>query len=151
MRASPPIEVELRPDVLWMLSVGALACVSIAGIATCIFTGDGTVPLPAQAGAAALAALAAGLALSSLRPRRGHLRWSGARWQLASSTDPASQPTHGAVTVALDLGAWMLLRFEAEPSGSGRVVWLPMGRGAQVRLWHGLRCAVYGRRPDPDA
>jgi hypothetical protein len=50
--------------------------------------------------------------------------------------------------VAVDLGAWMLLRFERDATPRlRRIVWLPLQRRGLETPWHALRCAVYSARP----
>jgi hypothetical protein len=52
--------------------------------------------------------------------------------------------------VALDVGAWMLLKFRADeaPPAAGRR-WIPVHRRSAGVHWHALRCAVYSPRPAP--
>jgi hypothetical protein len=49
------------------------------------------------------------------------------------------------VTVAIDLGSWMLLRFVAELPRM-RTTWIPVQRDRVEGDWHALRCAVHARR-----
>src|SRR5690606_14212754 len=57
--------------------------------------------------------LAIGLGASTLTSEAARLRWDGESWHLGP-LDVASGPTgpsRGRIDVAVDLGAWMLLRF----------------------------------------
>ena len=65
------------------------------------------------------------------------LRWDGRAWQLDAAA--------GELSVAIDLGPWMLLCFM--PEGRGRCSWLPIQRRGLEAHWHALRCAVYSPRP----
>ena len=80
------------------------------------------------------------------------LRWDGSFWHLGPPGTEGDEPAAGQVDVAVDLGAWMLLRFTRETSTPGRsVTWLPTQRWGLEAQWHALRCAVYSPRPAPDA
>ncbi|MBX3606795.1 MAG: hypothetical protein KF788_16065 [Piscinibacter sp.] len=72
------------------------------------------------------------------------LHWDGRQWALG---EPGRL---GRLSVALDAGAGMLLRFDPQ-SGSGplRRRWIPVGRRSAGSGWHALRCAVYSPRPGP--
>ena len=100
--------------------------------------------------AAVLALMVAALVLgrSLLRTPAASLRWDGQDWHL-ESLGAAPRPTaSGALSVALDFGGWMLLRFQAhEGSQRPRVEWLPVQRQGLEAQWHALRCAVYSARP----
>ena len=65
------------------------------------------------------------------------LRWDGRAWQLDAAA--------GELSVAIDLGPWMLLRFK--PERRARASWLPVQRAGLETQWHALRCAVYSPRP----
>lgn len=82
------------------------------------------------------------------RDRRARqLRWDGQDWWLGTM---AGDELRGALQPTIDLGAWMLLRFDAgpwRPTGVRRVQWLALRRRQQPAAWHPLRCAVYCPRP----
>ena len=128
-------------------------------------------------GIVGLASLA--LCESLLRTPAVSLRWDGQDWHLGLASSAGHEPTAGALSVALDLGDWMLLRFCAheethgrpkvphpprgaddvcrrpggalKPCRGSRVTWLPVQRRGMEPHWHGLRCAVYSPRPALDA
>jgi hypothetical protein len=79
------------------------------------------------------------------------LRWDGQCWfyGAASADGPELAPTE--LTVAVDLGGWMLLRLQADGGASrwSRTLWLPAQRRGHETHWHALRCAVYSPRPAP--
>jgi hypothetical protein len=76
-----------------------------------------------------------GFAVAAVQARvrpddEGTLRWDGQGWQWLARPD--ATPTPGSVSVAIDLGGWLLLRFRAADGGATR--WLPAGRvGALAR------------------
>jgi hypothetical protein len=107
--------------------------------------------------ALAMLAAAAGvgwiwLVASLVRVPAMSLRWDGSAWHLGTSGDTGDASLAGELTVAIDLGAWMLLRFEPAPS-SRRAwpIWIPAQRRGVEPQWHGLRCAVYAARAETDA
>lgn len=81
-----------------------------------------------------------------MRPAgRGQLRWDGARWWYRAPWGDAMERA-GSVTVMMDWGRWMLLRFEPEEGGRwhGRV-WLPVSEARTAAQAGALRAAAYGR------
>ena len=151
MRASPPIEVVLNRFGWWRGAVIGLALATGAVLATWIVSSRDLQPIAViLAAAVAGFALAAG-GLSVARMRSTRLRWDGRFWQV-SGADGVREPLVGNLQVAVDLGAWMLLRFVAEAPREGRrVVWLPAQRRGLEAQWHALRCAVYAPPPAPEA
>jgi hypothetical protein len=147
MRASPPIEVRLHHDARWGGFVLAVLASSCAVVATWIVTAEADAALKAAVAVAALIALGAAFPLA-LRSERT-LRWTGQRWQLTDAGRERGRAQDGEVSVALDLGSWMLLRFTASGTGSSVVTWLPVRRRGLEAGWHGLRCALYAWRPLP--
>ena len=69
----------------------------------------------------------------------------------ASAAPPAVSIVHysfqpGTLTVAMDLGSVLLLRFAPEQAARPSQ-WMALRRGAHAPQWHALRCAVYSPRP----
>lgn len=95
--------------------------------------------------------VAAGAAMSGLGgawlsrwyapPPCGLLVWDGRQWSWNS--------VPGDVAVVMDLGPWLLLHFVPGRWSRGGHVWLPLSRRCAGGAWHGLRAAVYSRRPEP--
>ena len=144
MRA--PTAFEAHPSCIWRGTVAALLLVTAAAIAGwCAASGDVVSPWM-RAGVAVVALALGGSVVHLLTAAPAGLRWTGAAWELLPAT--GAGPVRGSATVALDFGAWMLLRFIAE--GSHRVVWLPVERRREPAAWHALRTALYsgpgGRR-----
>ena len=65
-----------------------------------------------------------------------HLRWDAQTWHLGAST--------GRLSVAIDTGNWMLLRFK--PEGEWKSRWLPVQQRGHEAAWHALCCTVYCAR-----
>jgi hypothetical protein len=87
--------------------------------------------------ATAVALTMLALAVSLWRVPAQSLRWDGQVWRLDA--------VPGELTVAVDIGPWMLLRFT--PGAGSRTRWLPVQRRGLEAQWHALRCAVYAPRP----
>ena len=93
------------------------------------------------------AALVAGAAPLLRCPARS-LRWDTAQWHLGPAGTAGDEPHTGRLVVAIDLGGWMLLRFEHDLTRRWRrITWLPVQRRGLESQWHALRCAVYCARP----
>ena len=100
--------------------------------------------LPAGCGVVLLA----WLAVAHVRMSPLSLRWDAQRWHLGPADSAGHEPWVGDVQVAIDLGAWMLLRFKPDVAGKGRAVtWVPVQRRGLEAQWHTLRCALYSPHP----
>ena len=143
MRGAPPVEIRVRRQGPWRAFVVALVVLTAGSIGLWLVS--------AEVGAAAKGALAAvtlavGIAaVSTTAPFDLSLRWTGASWALSRGNAPTSEPAVGVLTVAIDLGNWMLLRFVDETSPT-RTTWIPVQRGSVEGDWHALRCAVHAPR-----
>ena len=88
--------------------------------------------------------------LLAVQPRTAplSLRWDAQRWHVGPAASAGHEPWSGELQVAIDLGAWMLLRFVPDAGIRGcSVSWLPVQRRGLEAQWHALRCAVYSPRP----
>lgn len=135
MRAAPAVSVPIGVSpawqgaqaLLWALACGALCAWLLASI------GHG-------AAWGFCAALPAGLLAWRLLPEQLHvLSWDGEQWLLA--THPVR------LTVALDLGSFLLLTLQRADIGHRRL-WLPATAVQAGTHWHGLRAALYSRAPE---
>ena len=159
MRASPAIDVMLTRFGVWRTAVALLAAAAVAAVWAWWSTWD-TSP-PHNVSIALLAALVTvsgvivALAASLARVPCTALRWDGQGWQMwrvRRERAAVGEPVAGEVFIAIDLGVWMLLRFEPAVRGLGlRTVWLPVQRTGIEAQWHALRCALYSPRPAPNA
>lgn len=154
MRASPAVEVVVCRSEWWRLGVAA---VSVAGLIVAGLWAHGE---SSHLGIGAMMPLwvvlmfvtAAASTCVSLRPTL--LRWDGECWRVSEGAVSGSAITGGdaatgRLEVAIDLGAWMLLRFWPDESRPlhRRSRWLPVQRRGLERQWHALRCAVYSGAP----
>ncbi|WP_022983097.1 hypothetical protein [Ideonella sp. B508-1] len=144
MRAAPPAACVLADCGLWRVAHLALPAVSLAALAWAVF--------PGQLQYVTLAALAAAGFSGWLWRRRTPLMlvWNGAEWSLGARQG-------GRVSLLWDGGCWMLARWHADASGTGR--WLMLDRADAVSAadWHALRVALVqpvnprGRVREPSA
>ncbi len=141
MRARPSLEIDIVNFGVWRAAVLALTGTVCAAMAAWWLAR----PAPAlmSAMAALSVAVAVVAALSSLRLPPLALKRSGGLWHLQRGNRPSES---GELTVTLDLGGWMLLRFVPELAG-GSARWIPLQRRGLEAQWHALRCAVYAPRP----
>ena len=150
MRGSPSCVVVIRRFGWWRLAVAVLAAAAMGTLcAWLVLAPWGQLAAARVAvGLAGVSALA--LAASLFHMPSGTLRWSGANWSFSDLTSSSATPVAGDVDVAIDLRAFLLLRFTA-PDARGRlkVRWLPVQRRGLEREWHSFRCAVYSPRPAP--
>jgi hypothetical protein len=84
-------------------------------------------------------ALAVVVAWWHLPPDEVHLAWDGQRW--------VADGQAGELQAMLDLGPWLLLRFQ--PLNQRRARWVAMSAAHTGAAHHGLRAAVYCRRLEP--
>ena len=76
------------------------------------------------------------------------LRWDTQRWYLGAMPAAEGEPRAGHLTISMDLGVWMLLRFVPDDTSVfQRGTWLPVQRRGHEAAWHALRCTVYCARP----
>ncbi|HEY0818424.1 MAG TPA: hypothetical protein VGD46_06575 [Rhizobacter sp.] len=145
MHAPPPYQITLRRFGVWR--VGCAVLVAASGLATGAWalTAAKVHPVALWVSLAvwAVASIAVRVQMSRLAPVS--LRWDGQAWHVGPVTTVGEEPQAGTVSVSIDLGAWMLLRFV--PAGARRGVWLPAQRRGHEAAWHGLRATVYCARP----
>ena len=151
MRAVAACQFTFSRFGAWHLAIACVtACVWAAWVAWLVWqsTPPRSMALAALA-AALLVALCLARSLASLAAIS--LRWDGRKWHLGPLDSVGNEPLAGALAVAIDLGGWMLLRFEADSGPGARVRWLPAQRRGLQGQWHALRCAVYSPRLARDA
>jgi len=148
MRAPPPVRVlsdgaGLWRGIQWSLRAAAAGVVSYWA-ATQLLGPDARM---------AAACVLVGLLWAFVEARRPpeparHLAWDGQVWTLSR---PAAEPVAGRVAVMLDLGSWMLLRFDrqppARPGWRGRV-WLPLKQSDAGVAWPAVRAALFAPHAD---
>ncbi len=151
MRAAAAFDISVCRFEWWRLACGGVSGLSaVVLFAWCVAERPDGLVLPV------IGALAVCLALSAMslrRPRSQRLRWDTQCWSLAVGDEGSGDPgamVPGRLSVAIDLGPWLLLKFMPQASRLGRVVWLPVQKRGLAPRWHALRCALYGARPVPD-
>ena len=148
MRASPAFQFELHRFDVWRSAVLALAVLGVSTLGAWWLAHErpvGVVVTTATALAGfAVVWLAAALANVPARI----LRWDGQLWHIGRPGSAPDESVPGELGAAIDLGAWMLLRFRpAVPDRREPVIWLPVQRRGLEPHWHALRCAVYSPHP----
>ena len=148
MRASPPVDVALTRFGVWRAAMALVGTASAAS--TLAWWLSHEAPARAAVAAPSLITLAVTMVLTAwlMRMPPLHLCWDGVAWHLASTAPGALPAVTGDIAVVADLGAWMLLRFDAS-AGQARppARWLALQRAGLEGQWHALRCAVYSPRP----
>ena len=141
MRESMFFELRLRRFGVWQVAVWLVAGAAIAAMAAWGVASWGSqveserAIVPLVAGGLSLATL--GLALSLSRIDGGVLTCAEGVWVFLSD---AGVGRTGSLEVAMDLGAFLLLRLVEQGRTSA---WLPVQRRGIEAQWHGFRCAVY--------
>ena len=149
MRASPAFQITVQRCGAWRVVVGALMLLSAAALAAWWTSDHGSVSLLIAIPLAlfSLVGLAGGAGL--LRCPATRLRWDRRCWHLASAAGAGDVGSPGRLAVAMDLGGWMLLKFEHDLPSRRLTTWLPVQRRGLEAQWHALRCAVYCARSAP--
>jgi hypothetical protein len=141
MRETLSFEVRLRRFEVWRSAVVAVAFVAVAVVAAWAWSiaatrsGDDVVWIYAVAAVLAAGTIVAAASLA--RTPAGVLACGDGGWSFARDSQATVE---GRLTVALDWGAFLLLRID---SGSGARLWVPVQRRGLERDWHALRCALY--------
>ncbi len=164
MRAAPPVSVRCGGGPVWRAA--QTATLSLAGATALVL---GLQWMHAGAGTA-LSALAVALSLiawlswQALHEPDQRLVWDGQRWELqsvsgqgqgqplavavavatAASVASAAQGAGCAPAVTIDLGQWMLLTVEREPT---RQRWCAVRHNGNEAAWGLFRAAVFARAP----
>ncbi len=150
MRAAPAFQVSLQRFGWWRAAVLTLGVLGAAAFVTGWWSREAShgicTSIVVAVGAVAILGGSVGLA----RVRARSLRWDGQGWHLGATGAVADDAAPGELSVMIDLGPWMLLRFDPDIGAAHpRAVWLPAQRSGLEAQWHALRCAVYSPRPRP--
>jgi len=141
MRETLSFEVRLRRFTLWRAAVAVLALAAIAAVSGWAWStgsardADGAAWASAIAIALALATVV--VARSLARVVAGVLAFRDGCWTFVTDS---GRTVAGPLTVALDWGAFVLLRIDG---GARARLWLPVQRRGLEGDWHALRCALY--------
>jgi hypothetical protein len=136
MRAAPAVSVQCSGGNGWRLMQALVPALAVGAILAWAL---GWAQRPVAPALCAIPVVAA-LAWWRARPLIKHLSWDGQSWRLEGA--------EGEVQVMIDLGGWMLLRFD---SGAPilRRQWVAVSTGDAGDAQRALRAAVYCRRPEP--
>lgn len=150
MRASPSFEMTIAHFGAWRAGVGALSSLGAVATLAWWFAIPSPVSAPQAAGVLVSVLCLAGTLGLAFGPPACRLRWDGQRWFCGPAANDAAELAPVDLSVAIDLGRWMLLclRHEAAPRRR-RPTWLPAQRLGHEAHWHALRRAVYSPRPAP--
>jgi hypothetical protein len=145
MHAPPPYTITLRCFDRWKIGCSALVMMSLAVVSFWSWVAFSPYPVGCVAGALlwGLASFALLVHAQRLSPQR--LRWDGQGWRWSSELHPVAEGMPGSLSVALDLGTWMLLRFILDDTR--KTLWLPVQHRGHESTWYGLRATIYCARP----
>ena len=150
MRAFPAFQVSISRFGLWRVAVLSLAALVILVMVAWFLTRPLQKGPWALAGSGLAVVWSLWLCVALVKSRPVSLRWDGQQWHLSLEASRGHDSWPGALSVVMDFGSWMLLRFQADaPAGRQSVTWLPVQRRGLEAQWHALRCAVYSARPAP--
>jgi hypothetical protein len=129
---------------IWRFAVALSVVVASAVVGSWALQAMLTFPYWVWGTVAVLAMLVVAASVQAWRLRPMALRWDTQCW----SVHTGGAPRVGRITVCLDLGGWMLLRFTPDDATLlHRGAWLPVQRRGHEAHWHALRCTVYCARP----
>jgi hypothetical protein len=148
-RRTPPLACDSALSGAWRLASAGLGGL-VVGVLVRWLSALGGLDEPyatAGSGLAALCVAATAWRGLPVHPRRLFL--SGDGWRVRSAPPfgaiGRAAPIPGRPTIALDLGAWMLVRFDTTPS---RRFWLPLSESPDPGRWSALRAALWTWRPE---
>ena len=150
MRTAPALQVSLTRFGIWRAAVSVLTLLGTLAVTGWLTGQEGLGAAAKGAAMAVVAALLIGLGLPLMRLPARQLTWDGQSWTLGDMAAGGTEPVAGDISVAIDLGPWMLLRFRPTASSawwqSMQSTWLPVQRRGIEPQWHALRCGVYSPR-----
>ena len=145
MRESVFSELRLRRFGVWQAAVWLGAGAAIAAVAAWAVAMFDSQP---ESGRALVMAVVAGLSLATIglafslaRVEVGLLTCRDGVWTFVPDTGARRS---GTLEVAMDLGAFLLLRLVERRR---TIAWLPVQRRGVETQWHAPRCAVYSPPP----
>ena len=147
MHAAPPVRMSLACDAVWRAFGTLCTAIAAANVAGWLAQ-HARQSVVVTAAAAFVAASVAATCLWAWWRRREHggvLAWDGAQW---SWTSTGGASCVGEASVVLDLGPWLLLRFE--PAAATPAGWLVATRRMAGLAWPTWRAALYSYRTGRD-
>jgi hypothetical protein len=156
MRAAPAFQISLRRSGVWRIATFTVVALGLSALAAWLVTHERPVHPMLMIGAAVLGSALVAFGAQVARVPPVDLRFDGRCWHLTESAESSNRAGMGAVAgdllVAIDLGAWMLLRFVPVSTSSDvrqSAIWLPAQRRGAEAQWHALRVSVYAPRQGP--
>ena len=143
MRLAPPFEIRVEHFGVWRAAVAGLAAVACLAMAAWWLQHPTPVPVSVSLACALGIVVAIAGGIPSWRQAPRALRRVAGQWQRQRGTGPWEA---GELAIALDLGAFVLLRFVPD-AADGLGEWIPVQRKGLERQWHELRCAIHAPRP----
>jgi hypothetical protein len=146
------VRIDVPPDAAWRWSSSALGAFAAMALAAWSGLRLGVASPVIALGLAAAGIGGAVFARRALRAPVGVLRWDGQSWWWralpASGVGHSGDEIPGRVRVAIDLGRWMLLRFDdaASATRSRGSRWLPLSALAAGSDWPAARARLLSRR-----
>lgn len=163
MQAAPAVAIDAGDGGLWRGLVATLAGLAAAVVLGWALQWAAALLASSPAGiwAGWVLAVAGGIAVAFVawwqgRPVPARLVWDASQWSWQEQGRP---PVAGRPCVVVDLGVWMLLRFDPMPQAAPAARWVPL-RPGYARRWipladagGALRAALYAAPPSggPDA
>ena len=146
MQAASAVQVTIQRFGVWNTALGLVSATAVSVAAAWLATRhDG---LPGWSGMLLIASVLVGLVgVADLWRRRPVvLRWDGQRWHVTDVCHGADPVDVHELRVVLDLGGWMLLRFNGNaPRKALRRGWIPVQQCGIEPHWHAVRCAVHAQ------
>ncbi len=154
MRAAPAFQISLRRAGVWRVAIFTVAALGLGALTTWLVTHERPVHPVLMIGVVALGAAVIAFGARVARVPAVDLRFDGRCWYLGESAEPSNRADAvvGNLHIAIDFGAWMLLRFVPVSTSSDvrrRAIWLPAQRWGAENQWHALRVSVYAPRHAP--
>ena len=148
MHASPPFQMTVRCFGVWRVVSLLLVLPSLTSVGVWVPRALEYFTVWAVFAVTLLAVSSVAVLLHAWRLRPMSLRWDTQRWYLSAVPAAGREPRAGRLTISMDLGVWMLLRFVPDDASVfQRGTWLPVQRLGHEAAWHALRCTVYCARP----
>jgi hypothetical protein len=146
MQAASAVQVTIQRFGVWNIALGLISATAMSVVAAWLVRRNDDLP-----GWGCIALIASGLfgvigVIDLARWRPIVLRWDAQRWRATDPSGGAGEIDLLELRVVLDLGSWMLLKFNANvPQRRIRGGWIPVQRQGLESHWQSLRCAVYAR------
>ncbi len=148
MRGSPSCVIAVRRSGIWRCTVCVVAAASLASLVAWVLLAPAGHGLAARIAVTLDGFAVLALGASLLRVQATGLQWDGSGWTFRDLGRSSTAPVAGELEIALDLGAFLLLRLTSRAdSGRRSIRWIPVERRGLEREWHSFRCAVYSPRP----